>query len=242
MFREAKFKEDISKWNVSNVTNMSYMFEKAKEFNTSLDKWNVSNVRNMKYMFSRAYEFDVDINTKSVTVNGQTYIAWDVSNVTDMSQMFSFKQTKYKPFDKWNVSNVKNMEAMFLSTMGIEIKNIKGFNLDINTKLVTVNGQTYRAWDVSNVTNMRWMFLYSTFNKPLNKWNVSNVTNMDAMFYGNEKFKQDISDWNLNENVSIKPFNNSFVLPSKWKDKPFRRVFDPDSPMPASYMPKLKSQ
>ncbi len=38
-----KFNGDISKWNVSNVTNMSHMFEKSK-FNVNISNWNVSNV------------------------------------------------------------------------------------------------------------------------------------------------------------------------------------------------------
>ena len=35
---------DISGWDVSNVTNMKYMFRNAESFNGDLSKWNVSNV------------------------------------------------------------------------------------------------------------------------------------------------------------------------------------------------------
>ena len=38
---------DISKWNVSNVTDMSLMFYEARSFNGDLSKWNVSNVREL---------------------------------------------------------------------------------------------------------------------------------------------------------------------------------------------------
>ena len=48
------FNEDISKWNVSNVTDMSHMFEGANQFNQSINKWNVSNVINMSGMFDHA--------------------------------------------------------------------------------------------------------------------------------------------------------------------------------------------
>ena len=35
---------DISKWNVSNVTNMMYMFHGCRSFNQDISKWDVSNV------------------------------------------------------------------------------------------------------------------------------------------------------------------------------------------------------
>ena len=40
----------VSKWNVSNVTNMRYMFAYSN-FNQPLEKWNVSNVESRKLMF-----------------------------------------------------------------------------------------------------------------------------------------------------------------------------------------------
>ena len=39
---------EINNWDVSNVTNMTQMFEYAESFNQSLNKWNVSNVENME--------------------------------------------------------------------------------------------------------------------------------------------------------------------------------------------------
>src|SRR5579875_2315567 len=45
-----QFNVDISKWNMSNVVDMSYMFYKS-EFTGDISKWNVSSVENMEYMF-----------------------------------------------------------------------------------------------------------------------------------------------------------------------------------------------
>lgn len=42
------FNQDISKWNVSNVEDMSYMFYNAKIFNQDLSKWNVEKVTKHK--------------------------------------------------------------------------------------------------------------------------------------------------------------------------------------------------
>ena len=41
----------IENWDVSNVTNMSGMFEGVKSFNQPLNAWDVSRVKNMSYMF-----------------------------------------------------------------------------------------------------------------------------------------------------------------------------------------------
>ena len=46
-----KFVGDISKWNVSKVTNMESMFTIANAFNRDVSKWDVSEVTDMKTMF-----------------------------------------------------------------------------------------------------------------------------------------------------------------------------------------------
>jgi surface protein len=50
--------EDIACWDVSNVTNMDHMFYAASSFNHDLAKWNVSKVSNMAYMFYGASLFN----------------------------------------------------------------------------------------------------------------------------------------------------------------------------------------
>ena len=55
LFKEQDIVEiDISKWDVSNVTNMKSMFYNCKYLRTTgdLGKWNVSNVEDMSFMFS----------------------------------------------------------------------------------------------------------------------------------------------------------------------------------------------
>ena len=64
------FNQDISSWDVSNVTNMSGMFGNSS-FNQDISSWDVSNVTNMSSMFQDS-PFNQDIGS------------WDVSNVTTM--------------------------------------------------------------------------------------------------------------------------------------------------------------
>ena len=77
MFADTNFNQDISSWNTSNVTDMSWLFAGAWSFNKPLNNWDTSKVTNMSHMFYRASSFNQPLNN------------WDVSNVMDMSYMFA---------------------------------------------------------------------------------------------------------------------------------------------------------
>jgi len=140
----------ISDWDVSNVTNMSYMFYDANSFNGDISSWNVSNVINMASMFRDA-TFNGDISSwdvSSVTdMNWMFYLAtnfngdlssWDVSNVTNMHNMFYLATNFNGDLSSWDVSNVTDMANMF--------RGISSFNVDLS------------SWDVSSVLDFYAMF------------------------------------------------------------------------------------
>ena len=81
---------EISTWDVSNVTNMAWMFAEATSFNQPLNNWNVSNVLDMSQMFASARSFNQPLNK------------WNVSKVTNMYKMFwnadSFNQQLHAPW------------------------------------------------------------------------------------------------------------------------------------------------
>jgi surface protein len=57
----------ISKWKTSLVTNMKKLFHEKRNFNDDISKWDVRNVTDMSYMFSGKYTakkklFDGDIS------------------------------------------------------------------------------------------------------------------------------------------------------------------------------------
>ena len=87
LFWGTDFNGDISDWDVSNVTNMEYMFFMCKNFNQDISSWDVSNVTNMEGMFCECKSFNKDIST------------WDVSNVKSMDGIFYSCpiEEKYKP-------------------------------------------------------------------------------------------------------------------------------------------------
>jgi surface protein len=95
------FNQNISSWDVSNVTTMVHMFSRATTFNQLLGSWDVSNVTRMDNMFYNASVFNQPIGS------------WDVSNVTDMSGLFGYASSFNQPLGAWNVSNVTYMSGMF---------------------------------------------------------------------------------------------------------------------------------
>lgn len=95
------FNQDISKWDVSSVTDMVGMFNRATSFNQDVGDWDVGSVTRMSFMFNEASAFNQDIGD------------WDVSSVTDMLRMFMDATAFNGDIRAWNVANVTDMTAMF---------------------------------------------------------------------------------------------------------------------------------
>ena len=210
----------LNDWDVSQVTDMAFMFTYAKAFDQSIGNWDVSQVTDMAYMFDVAYMFNQDISE------------WDVGNVRDMRWMFFSNNRNYwensgfyndgrfeGDLSKWNVENVTSMRGMFLNQIKV--------NFDVS------------KWKVSKVTDMKWMFygaanfngigldqwktdsvkdmsimfagaykLNDSIAIDLNGWDVSNVTNMRSMFSGAVLFNGDISNWDTS---SVVEMNTMFI-------------------------------
>ena len=79
---------DISKWNVSNVKYMQFMFDGYENFNCDLSKWDVSKVENMKGMFSWCIKFNCDLSK------------WNINKVINMDFMFD-NCMKLKKIPSW---------------------------------------------------------------------------------------------------------------------------------------------
>ncbi|MFT6334584.1 MAG: hypothetical protein ACJATI_001324 [Halioglobus sp.] len=60
------FAGDLSNWDVSSVTDMSYMFHNAASFNSDIQSWDASSVENMNKMFGDATLFDQELGNWSM--------------------------------------------------------------------------------------------------------------------------------------------------------------------------------
>lgn len=79
MFREVNSPDiDFSDWDVSNVTNMSYMFASI-DYRITVNGWNVSNVVDMSYMFA-----DNSWESMQIFINN-----WDINDTVKTDYMFT---------------------------------------------------------------------------------------------------------------------------------------------------------
>ena len=227
LFNQVIFNEDISSWDVSDVTNMNQMFAESFAFNQPIGFWDVSSVTDMNGMFFMASAFDQPIgdwDVSQVTDIGSMFNAgsfnqpidnWNVSNVTQMAAVFFDNSAFNQPLNSWDVGNVGNMQDMF--------NDASSFNQDLSnwnvSNVVNMSGmfafasafdQPIGDWDVGSVIEMSYMFYgASTFNQPINNWVVSNVLNMEAMF-SDTVFNQPIGNWDVSNVLSMyNMFNRS---------------------------------
>jgi surface protein len=224
--------ENLSKWNVSNVRDMSEMFSgctSSSFTDINLSTWDVLNVSNMEGMFRGCrYLEDIKLSTWNVSnVNNMKFmffdcsslttltLPWKVGNVETMRHMFAGcnELIHIIGISNWNVSNVTDMAYMFT--------NCYKFNTEPNTG----NNEDILNWNVRKVTTMESMFLdCAQFNGLLftlnwntlqwDPWNVRMVTNMSKIFSGCTSFTQDLSDWDvIRARFREGAFENTFSTP-----------------------------
>ena len=213
------FSIDLSGWDVSRVTDMSFMFAASdmafSNFSidySTLSNWDVSNVRSMEGLFAYNYDnFDLEFMQN-----------WDLSSVENLSRMFQYADVDSSTFtnsnvENWDVSNVKDMSFMFerTNTFAEDLHLVNLNNWDTSS-VENMQGMFDRRineggipqisnWDVSNVRNMQDMFAYYMaasinpapyVNLNIGGWDVSNVTNMRGMFQ-DSWFNEDITGWDV---------------------------------------------
>ena len=199
------FNQDISNWDLSNVTNMNStfrdasafnnggepldwddgfgtdanltsMFNNADAFNQDVSSWDLSNASQLQNMFSQSSAFD----------NGGVALNWDdgFANNANISGMFFGATAFNQPIGTWVTSNVTNMSQLFFGA--------------------TAFNQPIGNWNTSSVTNMSSMFqLAAAFNQPIGTWNTTSVTGMNQMFSSATVFDQNINNWNIDKVTSM---------------------------------------
>ena len=151
---------DLSEWNVSNVTNMSFLFDTCSLISDlgNLNSWNTSNVTDMSQMFC---------NMDSL-VNLGDLSHWNVGKVKSIRSMFIFDGhlTSIGNLDNWDVSNMSDLSCAFQSTSSLSSL-----------------GDLSR-WDTSHFSNINYTFGFMPSLKTLNisNWNLSSVSNQYTPF------------------------------------------------------------
>jgi hypothetical protein len=180
---------NFNAWDVSGVTNISYVFEGCLNLNVYIDEWDVSGVLSMENLFSGSTGFTRSLNS------------WDTSSLTNLTT-FSLNSSFNGNISDWDVSGVTTMRYAFGSN--------SVFNQDLSawvtTSLTAMDNIFFRAtsynqamnnWDVSGVSNFQNVFSFaSSFNQPIGNWDMaSSATRVDYMLRDADAFDQDISSW-----------------------------------------------
>ncbi|EHD1581827.1 BspA family leucine-rich repeat surface protein [Listeria monocytogenes] len=213
---------DLSNFDTSNVTDMTYMFEENAATSLDLSSFDTSNVTQMKGMFSGSAATSLNLssfNTSQVTdmsgmfgssvVTSLDLSSFDTSQVTDMSDMFGGSDTTSLDLSSFDTSNVTTMSQMFIysAAPSLDVSNFDTSNVT-NMRSVFL-GSASTSLDVSNfdtssVTNMLQMFAYSAVTSlDLSNFDTSKVTDMRNMFLRSAVISLDISSFDTSKVTSM---------------------------------------
>lgn len=249
----------ISNWDVSHVDNMQLMFRNTKNLRTvhGLDeKWNTSNVTDMTSMFEGGAIESADgirnFKTRNVhhmsnmfyqakNLSNVKGITWDNhycdeatgmfaesglttteglevftnENLSSMGRMFmnANKLEDIKALENWDISNTNDIGRMFTGTTSLKeanlgkwktsyVSNIIGLFENSGVKKIT----GLENWDTKNIWNMGKAFSNTTNLTQIpgiENWNTSSATDMNDMFANSSVTSLDISKWDLTQALNI---------------------------------------
>lgn len=163
-------KIDLSGWDTSDVTDMSFMFDDCSYVtDLNISSFDTSSVNSMRCMFEGVSSLkELDLRH------------FNTSNVTDMFRMFSGdRRLQSLHLESFETSKVHDMGMMFYRCENLTELNIESF-------------------DTSSVRQMQLMFEMCRGLTSLNLsgWDVSNVEDLYSIFEGCSKLKElDIRNW-----------------------------------------------
>jgi surface protein len=197
------YDKDIS-WLVNDkITSISYLLQGASKVTADITQWDLSNVTNMSYLFMSMPTgslFDADITTlvQSGATNiqmmfyncrnenfGGQVLDWDLSTVEAANNVFGYVHADAMPIvTGLDVSKLKSLRQMFTNNYW--------FNQDLSN------------WDTSSITDMYGCFQSCTGISTVNQgafpnWDVSNVTNFGQMFNSARNINFDASSWDVSK-------------------------------------------
>ncbi len=198
---------DISGFNTSNVSDMSFMFASTVSANemsfTELDvsNWDTSSVTTMDRMFQLCSSLE------ELNVSG-----WNTSKVTTMSGMFQrCKSLHTLDVSNWDTSSVENLSFMFhcenmpLGTIDVskwDVSKVRTFDHFIAHAKLTLIG--VENWKNSVVVVMNAMFHMSQNTVlDVSGFDTSNVITFDQMFEGCNQLTEIIGLENFDTSNSI---------------------------------------
>ena len=211
MFRDAyNFNANISNWNVSNVTNMSSMFNNASSFDQDLS-WNLSNVTNMSNMFNGSgitNPYGNGVNKNLIYTRWFNHISNNVVTKLSNKKIFNMLEDsgliEEKLFEiqlKHGFNNIY-LNGYFKSNSN---KNI----LFANPLNIPLDNLHYIFEDADNIHNVMFIgdqFAFAEYNMEIKKLvgSLSSINNYTSYYIIN------------NSNINIKYYGYDLMYPFKF--------------------------
>ena len=190
LFRDSPYVYDVSKWNVSNCEDFSYMFYNCKNIkNLDLSNWELSTTCHHIEMFGMFCECENlemvegldNWNTKKVSRISRMFYqchnlkeiyinTWDTSFMSQFEAVFSECEnlTTIGDISRWDTTNVFWMSEMFY-----KCKSLKSIGDISNWKITRLSDISYMFYECSSLTGLG----------DLNKWNIDkDKTSVTRMF------------------------------------------------------------
>ena len=172
--------ENMSNLDISNVTDMSYMFQGCSSL-TSIDvsNFNTSKVTDMRSMFGWCGSLtSIDLSS------------FNTQNVTDMSGMFELCGSLTSlNLGSFNTSNATNMSSMFSNCSSLTSINLSSFNTSkvINMSCIFASCSSLTSLDLSNFDTSNVKSLHQMFAgcSSLTSLDLSNFNTESVDFYNN---------------------------------------------------------
>ena len=207
---------DLSNFDTSKVTNMSYMFFKTSSLTSlNLSNFDTSQVMNMDSIFRSM--------TNLTTIDLSNF---DTSKVTDMSSMFfDMRNLTTLNLSNFNTSKVMYMNLMFSDMHNLTTLNLSNFDTskvtdmhDMFSNIKNLTALNLSNFNTSRVTDMGFMFygMSSLTSLNLSNFNTGNVTDMSFMFAQTHKLKTlNLGHLNTSRVTTMeKMFSNMWALES----------------------------
>lgn len=148
---------DVSEWDTSDVTNMSYLLSDTSIENIDLSGFNTSNVSNMNGMFELSKIKELNLTN------------FDTSNVKYMYAMFNQSKLQTLDISSFDASKVINIKYMFVD---VPLENLK-FMRNLGAGYLPTASANYSDYtlDVSS-NSLSYNSLMSVFN---NVYNIASI-------------------------------------------------------------------
>ena len=247
---------DLSNFDTSQVTDMSYMFYGMSNLTSlNLSNFDTSNVTKMYAMFS---------NMSNLTTLDLSN--FNTSNVTNTYRMFSgMSNLTTLNLSSFNTSQVTYMASMFWGTSNLTTLDLSNFDTSKVTDMTymfagmsSLTALNLSNFDTSNVTKMYYMFSYmsSLTMLDLSNFDTSKVTDMSSMFLlqddyvFNDKLEKIYvnNDFNTSRLTSfydmfknrkkLRGGNGSYLSNPTTADKSWLRIDDPTHGRPGYFTRK----